>query len=126
MRPSLRRVVFGGAVHEAVSRPRSSLQAIPGSSGSWNDPPTCCQRHTVRVLTQPLASTRPRNGDVNPYGEAVILRSTGNLRQGNVLVSNFNYKANVNGTGTTIVEITPHGRGVRCSPRSNRLHPPGP
>ena len=56
-----------------------------------------------------LASTVPANGDVNPYGVAVIPRSTGDLRQGNILVSNFNDKANVQGTGTTIVEITPHG-----------------
>ena len=56
-----------------------------------------------------LASTVPRNGDVNPYGVAVIPRSTGNLWQGNTLVSNFNNKANVQGTGTTIVEITPRG-----------------
>ncbi len=57
-----------------------------------------------------IASTVPRNGDVNPYGVAVIPRSTGDLWQGNVLVSNFNDKANVQGTGTTIVQITPRGR----------------
>ena len=51
----------------------------------------------------------PGNGDVNPYGVAVIPRSTGHLWQGNVLVSNFNNKANVQGTGTTIVEVTPSG-----------------
>ena len=56
-----------------------------------------------------LASTVPRNGDVNPYGVAVVPRSTGDLRRGNVLVSNFNDKANVQGTGTTIVEVTPSG-----------------
>ena len=52
----------------------------------------------------------PRNGDVNPYGVAVIPRSAGHLRQGNVLVSNFNDKTNVQGTGTTIVQVTPHGQ----------------
>jgi len=56
-----------------------------------------------------VASTVPGNGDVNPYGMAVISRSTGDLWRGNVLVSNFNDKANVQGTGTTIVEITPSG-----------------
>jgi len=56
-----------------------------------------------------LASTVPRNGDVNPYGVAVIPRSTGNLWQGNTLVSNFNDKANAQGTGTTIVQVTPRG-----------------
>ncbi len=56
-----------------------------------------------------LASTVPANGDVNPYGVAVIPRSTGHLRRDNILVSNFNDKANVQGTGTTIVQITPRG-----------------
>ena len=56
-----------------------------------------------------LASTVPANGDVNPYGVAVIPRSTGRLGRDNILVSNFNNKANVQGTGTTIVQITPHG-----------------
>jgi hypothetical protein len=64
-----------------------------------------------------LASTVPRNGDVNPYGVAVVPRSTGHLRQGNILVSNFNNKANVQGTGTTIVEITPRGRPVGAAQR---------
>ena len=66
-----------------------------------------------------LASTVPRNGDVNPYGVAVIPRSTGHLWQGNILVSNFNNKANVQGTGTTIVR-SPRAARCRCSPRSIR------
>jgi len=57
-----------------------------------------------------IASTVPGNGDVNPYGVAVIPSSAGNLFQGNILVSNFNDKANVQGTGTTIVEVTPAGK----------------
>jgi hypothetical protein len=56
-----------------------------------------------------LASTVPSNGDVNPYGVAVIPRSTGNLGRGNTLVSNFNDKTNAQGTGTTIVQISPGG-----------------
>jgi hypothetical protein len=56
-----------------------------------------------------LGSTVPANGDVNPYGVAVIPQSTGRLHQNNILVSNFNNKANVQGTGTTIVQITPGG-----------------
>jgi hypothetical protein len=58
----------------------------------------------------PIASTIPANGDVNPYGVAVVPTSTGRLHQGNVLVSNFNNKANVQGTGTTIVQVTPGGK----------------
>ena len=60
--------------------------------------------------TSVIASTVPANGDVNPYGVAVIPHSTGDLFRGNILVSNFNDKANVQGTGTTIVEVTPSGK----------------
>ena len=59
--------------------------------------------------TKIVASTIPQNGDVNPYGVAVVPRSTGNLQQGDVLVSNFNNSDNVQGTGTTIVQVKPHG-----------------
>jgi hypothetical protein len=67
-----------------------------------------------------VASTVPGNGDVNPYGTAVVPRSVGGLSRGSVLVSNFNDQANVQGTGTTIVQVSPAG-GVslfaRVSPR---------
>jgi hypothetical protein len=46
-----------------------------------------------------VASTVPRNGDVNPYGVAVVKDDIGKLRQGNVLVSNFNNSQNQQGTG---------------------------
>jgi hypothetical protein len=60
--------------------------------------------------TKVIASTIPANGDVNPYGVAVVPRSTGRLYRGDVLVSNFNDKTNTQGTGTTIVEVSPHGK----------------
>jgi hypothetical protein len=55
-----------------------------------------------------VASTVPKNGDLNPYGVAVVARSKDRLHQGDVLVSNFNNKANTQGTGTTIVEVAPN------------------
>jgi hypothetical protein len=58
---------------------------------------------------QTLASTVPKNGDVNPYGVAVAPVTTGNLVAGDVLVSNFNNHRNLQGTGSTIVEISPDG-----------------
>src|SRR5579863_9813290 len=56
-----------------------------------------------------VGSTVPANGDVNPYGVAVVPDSVGNLVQGDVLVSNFNAVSNLQGTGTTIVEVAPNG-----------------
>lgn len=56
-----------------------------------------------------VASTVPANGDLNPYGVALVPVSAGKLIAGNILVSNFNNKANQQGTGSTIVEIAPNG-----------------
>ena len=56
-----------------------------------------------------IDSTVPANGDVNPYGIAVVPQSTGKLVSGDTLVSNFNNGANLQGTGTTIVQISPSG-----------------
>ncbi len=60
--------------------------------------------HTSRV-----ASTVPANGDVNPYGVVVVRHSRGRLHRGDILVSNFNNSKNLQGTGSTIVEISPRG-----------------
>lgn len=57
-----------------------------------------------------VASTVPMNGDVNPYGVAIVPNTIGALEQGSVLVSNFNNAGNSQGTGTTIVEIDPNGK----------------
>jgi hypothetical protein len=64
--------------------------------------------HTVSQI----ASTVPGNGDLNPYGVAVVPESSGRLVRGDILVSNFNDRRNVQGTGTTIVEISPTGRSL--------------
>ena len=53
-----------------------------------------------------LASTVPSNGDVNPYGVAMVDSPIGNLYAGDILVSNFNNSSNLQGTGTTIVEVS--------------------
>jgi hypothetical protein len=57
-----------------------------------------------------VASTVPPNGDVNPYGVAIVPVSKGALDEGSVLISNFNNAANQQGTGTTIVEIDQAGK----------------
>lgn len=69
-----------------------------------------------------IASTVPHNGDVNPYGIAIIRHGTGRLRAGDVLISNFNDKANQQGTGKTLVEISPGGhRSLFASVRRSML-----
>jgi hypothetical protein len=59
-----------------------------------------------------ISSTVPPNGDVNPYGVAVVpagFPTGGKIAPGDILVSNFNNKTNAQGTGTTIVSLTPNG-----------------
>jgi len=56
-----------------------------------------------------IASTVPKNGDVNPYGLFVVQSSVGRLVGGEALVSNFNNHRNLQGTGSTIVQISPSG-----------------
>ena len=81
--------VATGGVAGAATRPASFLGHLHGVSK--------------------VASTVPPNGDVNPYGLAVVPTSEGQLVQGDSLVSNFNDKANVQGTGSTIVQVSPNG-----------------
>jgi hypothetical protein len=57
-----------------------------------------------------ISTTVPANGDMNPYGLVTVPASSGKLRAGELLVSNFNDKANNQGTGTTIVEISRAGK----------------
>jgi hypothetical protein len=77
----------------------ASILAYAGD-GSFTGP--------LNTITE-ITSTIPANGDVNPYGVAVVPRSTGKLVKGHILVSNFNKSANLQGTGTTIMDIAPGG-----------------
>src|SRR5262249_15201669 len=70
-----------------------------------------------------LGSTVPMNGDINPYGVAVVPRTIGKLVAGQTLVSNFNNRSNLQGTGTTIVEVSPSGKLTPFASISNRALP---
>jgi hypothetical protein len=85
-------VVVAGAVAPAA---QASTQSF---IGGFTTPPTT------------IASTVPGNGDVNPYGVAVVNNNQGKLVKGDVLVSNFNNSGNFQGTGTTIVQVSPNGK----------------
>jgi DNA-binding beta-propeller fold protein YncE len=63
------------------------------------------QPSTISVVS----STIPSNGDINPYGVFQIPRTVGLLKRGNILVSNFNNSSNLQGTGTTLVQVSPTG-----------------
>src|SRR5439155_22979150 len=58
------------------------------------------------------SSTVPANGDQNPYGVAFVPQgfpSGGALNPGVILDSDFNDKANQQGTGSTILRYAPAG-----------------
>ena len=62
-----------------------------------------------------ISSTVPGNGDLNPYGVAFVppnFPNGGIIASGDILVSNFNNSTaptGTQGTGTTIIQLTPSG-----------------
>jgi hypothetical protein len=71
--------------------------------------------HAAAFATLPdivTSTTVPANGDVNPYGVAIVPNGfpTGSaINPGDILVSNFNNMKNLQGTGSTIIKLTPNG-----------------
>lgn len=57
-------------------------------------------------------STVPANGDLNPYGVVFVPPQfiPGTTKPGDILVSNFNNNSNLQGTGTTIIDIPQSGQ----------------
>lgn len=98
--PSQRTAMRWAAVVVVVVATACAASAVPGSFiGPLN---------TVTTV----GSTVPRDGDVNPYGVAQVPVSIGNLVQGHILISNFNNNGNLQGTGTTIMDVDPSKMSV--------------
>ncbi len=102
----VRRLV-AAATAAAAAITAAALAGAPAASARPAGPPMSYlgQFHKIRTI----ASVVPANGDQNPYGVWVVRDTIGRLRKGNILVSNFNNNANLEGTGSTIVQITPSG-----------------
>jgi len=116
MKPTRRSAAAFAAIVTATAGLLAGTAGAASASSASSAPSFTGPLHQVTTI----ASTVPGNGDVNPYGVAVVPRGTGDLRRGDVLVSNFNNKANVQGTGTTIVQVSPHGQVslfARINPR---------
>ncbi len=76
----------------------------------------------LHMVTE-IGPTVPANGDVNPYGIVVVRHSAGALVQGDILISNFNNEENLQGTGSTIVEVSPGGsQTLFAQLRPSELH----
>lgn len=74
-----------------------------------------------------LTSTVPDNGDQNPYAVVVAPVSAGKVRQGDILIDNFNNLGNLQGLGTTIVAYDPASKHTTLFARLPRhpAHCPG-
>jgi hypothetical protein len=96
----IRRAVYVGASITLLAL-SPSTRALGSPDGSGNQ------------ILPIQASTVPANGDLNPYGVAFVptgFPSGGVLHPGDILVSNFNNSTNAQGTGTTIVSVSPNGQ----------------
>ena len=98
-RIALASTALAGAAATALFEVAPAAQAGTGGSfiGKFNTRTT-------------IGSTVPANGDVNPYGTVLVTKNQGALVKGNVLISNFNNAKNFQGTGTTIVQVSPSGK----------------
>jgi hypothetical protein len=91
----------------ALAAALAGLMLLPGSALAFNffhfsfiGP--------LNTVTE-VGSTVPGNGDVNPYGIVTVPNNVGTLVRGDLLISNFNNSKNEQGTGTTIVQVSPDG-----------------
>ena len=73
---------------------------LMGGAAGANEPQGFLENVHRHVM---LTSTVPENGDQNPYALVVAPISAGKVRQGDVLVDDFNDQSNLQGTGTSIV-----------------------
>jgi hypothetical protein len=83
---------------------------VATAAGSATAKPVIDRFASISTIASAVPKSGPAKGDVNPYGVAVVPRSTGKLVKGDVLVSNFNDAHNNQGTGSSIVEISPVGK----------------
>jgi len=100
----------------------ASATLVPLTAAASPFSPPSFLSHFSKVTT--VASTVPANGDENPYGIVVVPQTVGKLVSGDTLVSNFNNSANLQGTGTTIMEVAPSGTVSTFADLSGPL--PGP
>ena len=97
---------FAAGINGEMDGLFGSIQAVPSIS------PRAPIVTNLDNAPEQTFSTVPANGDLNPYGVAIVppdFQAAGQLHPGDILVSNFNNSDNLQGTGTTIVRIAPTG-----------------
>jgi hypothetical protein len=91
----------------AVAAAMAAVASVAIASGGAK--PFLSQFNKKTDLATTVPPSGPAKGDQNPYGVAVVQKSVGKLVKGDVLVSNFNNKKNQQGTGKSIVQVSPGG-----------------
>ena len=105
-RTPLRAAAAAALTAVALATAAGAIASTSSSARASATTPFLTSLHTITTI----GSTVPSNGDVNPYGLAIVSTSAGSEKAGNYLISNFNAKSNNQGTGTTIVQVTPAGK----------------
>lgn len=85
----------------------SGSSALPAAFGA---PSADADRSLMRALAKQVvigSTVDPANGAQNPYGLTFAAGSSGKLKDGDLVVCNFNAKSNVQGTGRSIVALHP-------------------
>ena len=103
----MRLVASGAAALAAVVTSVAAVAVAPASAAPM---PFLSHFNSIDVVGSTVPTTGPGTGDQNPYGVATVPFSTGNLVRGDTLVSNFNSSNNLQGTGTTIMQVAPGGQ----------------
>ena len=85
----------------------TSVALVWGGAAAFGDDSSSILKKLKNISV--ITSTVPANGDVNPYGIVEVKQTAGNLQRGHILISNFNNRANQQGTGTTIMDVAPDG-----------------
>jgi hypothetical protein len=107
-------VLAGCGSSSSTGSSSSSTSSAASASTPAESPPSSGPFLAKFTSVSKVASTVPDNGDVNPYGIVFVPSSVGKLQAGQMLISNFNAKEsateNGQGTGTTIVQVSPAGK----------------
>ncbi|HEX8111032.1 MAG TPA: hypothetical protein VF516_25050 [Kofleriaceae bacterium] len=102
--------LFAMGVPACTDPPATTEESAAVARGDDDDFPVIPHLPAQPTL---VVSTIPPSGDLNPYGVAFVPKGFprgGKIHPGDILVSNFNNSANIQGTGSTIVTIHPDGK----------------
>lgn len=82
-----------------------AVLAVSWATPSWSDTAFVSTLNQISIMGSMVAT----NGDQNPYGVARVPVTKGKLKEGSMLVSDFNNSLNLQGTGSTITQIGADG-----------------